>query len=92
MSRLGYLAYVTRGLLGINCKVRGVELVDSTKICCSYPATNGNLPSGERVYVEADGELIGTLPVEINMVPDALTLLVPGSRSGGIERKGHARS
>lgn len=91
-SRLAYLAYVTRGLLGIKCKVSGVELVDSTKVRCTYPAANGNPPSGERVYVEADGELIGTLPVEINMVPDALTLLVPGSRSGGIEGKGHARS
>jgi diacylglycerol kinase family enzyme len=27
--------------------------------------------------VEADGELIGTLPAEITMVPDALTILVP---------------
>jgi diacylglycerol kinase family enzyme len=29
------------------------------------------------VYVEADGELLGTLPAEITMVPDALTVLVP---------------
>ena len=30
-----------------------------------------------RIYVEADGELLGTLPVEITVVPDALTLLAP---------------
>jgi len=27
--------------------------------------------------VEVDGELIGTLPAEITMAPDAITLLVP---------------
>jgi diacylglycerol kinase family enzyme len=30
-----------------------------------------------RIFVEADGELLGTLPVEISIVPDAVTLLVP---------------
>jgi diacylglycerol kinase family enzyme len=30
-----------------------------------------------KVYVEADGELVGTLPAEITMMPDALTLLAP---------------
>jgi diacylglycerol kinase family enzyme len=33
--------------------------------------------SGARVFVEADGELLGSLPVRIEMVPDALTLLIP---------------
>jgi diacylglycerol kinase family enzyme len=30
-----------------------------------------------KIYVEADGELVGTLPAEITVVPDALTLLAP---------------
>jgi diacylglycerol kinase family enzyme len=30
-----------------------------------------------KVFVEADGELVGTLPAEITVVPDALTLLAP---------------
>ena len=30
-----------------------------------------------RIFVEADGELLGTLPAAISVVPDALTLLVP---------------
>jgi len=33
--------------------------------------------STARVFVEADGELLGALPVRIEMVPDALTVLVP---------------
>ena len=30
-----------------------------------------------RIFVEADGELLGTLPAAISIVPDALALLVP---------------
>jgi diacylglycerol kinase family enzyme len=32
---------------------------------------------GQRTYVQIDGELGGTLPAEIRIVPDALTLLAP---------------
>ena len=31
----------------------------------------------DRVYVEADGELLGRLPARMTMVPDALSLVVP---------------
>ncbi len=34
-------------------------------------------PRSSRIFVEADGELLGTLPAAISIVPDALTLLVP---------------
>jgi diacylglycerol kinase family enzyme len=34
-------------------------------------------PSTERVFVEADGELLGTLPVRIEVVPQILNLLIP---------------
>jgi diacylglycerol kinase (ATP) len=33
--------------------------------------------SETKIYVETDGELVGTLPAEITVVPDALTLLAP---------------
>jgi diacylglycerol kinase family enzyme len=35
-----------------------------------------------RAYVQIDGELGGTLPAEIRIVPDALTLLVPDGYGG----------
>jgi diacylglycerol kinase (ATP) len=77
-SRLAYLAYVTRGLLGVNWKINGVDLVHSGRVACDYvETTEGDSRSSEKVYVEADGELIGMLPAEITMVPDALTLLLP---------------
>ncbi len=73
-SRLAYLAYVTRGLLRLRWTIPGIELAHSTKVSCEYlPSTNDN----ERIYVEADGELLGMLPAEITVVPNALTLLAP---------------
>ena len=53
-------------------KVPGVELAYSTNVSCRYQ-TSGQAQS--KIYVEADGELLGTLPAEITVVPDALTLL-----------------
>jgi diacylglycerol kinase family enzyme len=35
-------------------------------------------PEDERVYVQVDGELAGHLPAQVRIVPDALTVLVPG--------------
>jgi YegS/Rv2252/BmrU family lipid kinase len=70
-SRLAYLLYVTRGLLRRSWKVPGIELAHSGRVSCRY------LSAPSRVYVEADGELVGTLPAEITVVPNALTLLAP---------------
>jgi len=74
-SRLAYLAYVTRGLLRRRWTIPGIDLAYSTGVCCRY--TSPCSPSA-KIYVEADGELLGTLPAEITVVPDALTLLAPG--------------
>lgn len=75
-SRLAYLAYVTRGMLRLRWKVPGVDLVYSKRVSCGYAAPTAASPE-RKIYVEADGELLGTLPVEITVVPKALTLLVP---------------
>jgi YegS/Rv2252/BmrU family lipid kinase len=77
-SRLNYLMYVTRGLLRLRWKVPGIDLAHSAKVKCDYKvlAGAGRAPQ-RRIYIEADGELLGTLPAEISVIPDALTLLVP---------------
>src|SRR5882762_9850833 len=82
-SRFSYLLYVTRGLLGAKWHVPGVELVHSQWVRCGYPREPGDENAGSqlKVYVEADGELVGTLPAEITMVSDALTILTPGRRT-----------
>jgi YegS/Rv2252/BmrU family lipid kinase len=75
-SRLAYLSYVTRALLGRNWQVPGIDLAHASKTICHYLPDTQNLPR-TKIYVEADGELLGTLPIEITVVPDALTLLSP---------------
>jgi YegS/Rv2252/BmrU family lipid kinase len=81
-SRLSYLLYITRGLLGAGWNVPGVQLVHSERVRCGYlPSTGqGTSENPKRVYVEVDGELVGRLPAEITMVPDALTILAPKRR------------
>ncbi len=79
-SRLAYLLYVARGLLRRNWKVPGIDLAYSGRVSCQYlPMSDsiGSMHVQPKVYVEADGELVGTLPAEITVVPDALILLAP---------------
>ena len=74
-SRIAYLAYVARGILRQKWKIPGIDLAYSTRVSCQYLTTAGDGQS--KIYVEADGELLGTLPAEITIVPNALNLLVP---------------
>jgi diacylglycerol kinase family enzyme len=67
--RFRYLQYILRGLFRTKWNVPGIELQDGTRVTCPQGAS--------RIFVEADGELVGTLPAEISMLPDAITLLVP---------------
>lgn len=76
-SRLNYLHYIARGLFGARWKVPGIELIHSSKIACHSVAPDPSQKS--RIYVEADGELLGTLPAEISVIPDSVTILWPKS-------------
>lgn len=72
-SRLRYLGYVVRGLVGARWNISGIELVHSSHATCNpLPAANA-----APAYIEADGEILGTLPAEISIVPNALTILMP---------------
>jgi len=77
-SRLAYLHYIARGLFGARWKVPGIELIHSSKIACHRVTADSGKTS--RIYVEADGELLGTLPAEISVLPDSLTILWPSAR------------
>ncbi len=76
-SRNAYLQYVTGALLGRPWNIDGIDLVSCSEVVCQLPAKN-NGHKEERVYVEADGELLGRLPARMTMVSDALSLVVPG--------------
>lgn len=73
-GRTAYLAYVTRALLRQKWSIPGIDLVHSSKVSCQYLPDPANSPH-QNIYAEADGELLGTLPVEMTIVKDALTLL-----------------
>ncbi|MBA3914984.1 MAG: hypothetical protein H0X25_14270 [Acidobacteriales bacterium] len=74
-SRVTYLRYILRGLLGRKNPIKGIELVYSQGLQCRHLDDSAGKQSS--IYVEADGELLGTLPAGIEVVPNALSLLMP---------------
>lgn len=70
-STARYLLYATALLARQHLRLRDVELVHAAKVTCT-PAQ-----PADTIRFEVDGELAGTLPVTFEIVPDALTLLVP---------------
>ncbi len=73
-SRSAYLRYVTLALLGRPRNIAGIDTVSCSEITCRL---SEQADGQERVYVQADGELLGRLPVRMSMVGDALSLVVP---------------
>lgn len=73
--RSAYLRYVAGALLGRHRAIDGIDLVSASEITCHLPE------DGDSVYVEADGELLGRLPARMTMEPDALSLVVPGTKN-----------
>src|SRR5207302_1344592 len=79
-NRVLYVAYVLRGLLRKRWRVAGIELLNCEKVSCrGLPASAAGDEKrlNPRVYVEADGELVGTIPAEITVVPGGVNLLAP---------------
>ncbi len=71
-SRLRYLRFLLAVVAGRQSFTDGVELIEAVSVQCS--PRNG---SHTRIYVEADGEVLGGLPVRMEVAPQTLTLLVP---------------
>jgi YegS/Rv2252/BmrU family lipid kinase len=73
-ARARYFLYAAAVLTGRHLRLGDVELIETRSVEC-LPA------SPETVYFELDGELVGSLPVRFDVVPNALTLLVPSSKA-----------
>ena len=74
-SRLRILRYVLQGTFARKLRqVPGIEPAFAERVQVRALAAGSGQPP---IYVEADGELLGTVPAEISIVPNALTLLVP---------------
>ena len=70
-NRARYFIYAGLVLARQHFRLGDVELVKTRKLCCAAQA------GGEAIRFELDGELVGKLPATFEIVPDALTLLVP---------------
>ena len=71
-SRIHYLRFVIASLFQRQTFSHHVELLDVHSVECR--ARSG---SSDNVFVEADGELLGGLPVSMEMAPERLILLIP---------------
>jgi len=71
-NRLRYLSFLLAVVAGRHTFLRDIELWNATTVECR--PRNG---SSKPIFVEADGEVLGNLPVRLEVVPDALTVLVP---------------
>jgi YegS/Rv2252/BmrU family lipid kinase len=71
-SRLEYMRFLLATLAGRQTFSRSIELLDADAVECR--PMNG---SKTKVFVEADGEVLGALPARIELAREKLTLLVP---------------
>jgi YegS/Rv2252/BmrU family lipid kinase len=84
-KRLDYLRYVLRSMLDLHWTGDSIELGHASSVTCLYNESPAQ--KGGRIFVEADGELLGTLPAKISIVPDALSLLMPGPLMADTRRR-----
>jgi YegS/Rv2252/BmrU family lipid kinase len=71
-SRFRFLRFLLAVLFRRHTFSAEIELLEVSSVDC-----RARLGSTARLFVEADGEVLGTLPVRIDVVPQALTLLIP---------------
>jgi YegS/Rv2252/BmrU family lipid kinase len=69
--RSRYLRYAAAIVLRRHTRLKDVQLLHTTQISCAP------LNDHARAYFELDGELAGQLPATFEVVPDALTMLLP---------------
>lgn len=65
-----YFLYAAAAVVHQHLRLRDVELVRAERVVCTSEAQ-------ATIRFELDGELVGRLPATFEVVPDALTLLVP---------------
>lgn len=73
-SRMRYLSFMAAVIFRRHTFSSEIESMKAVSVEC-----RGHSGFSERLLVEADGELLGCLPARIELVPDALTLLIPAT-------------
>jgi diacylglycerol kinase (ATP) len=67
---LKYVPYLVGVAIGQAHRMSGYKALRGRSVTCSALG-------GERIFAQVDGELAGQLPLTAELIPDALTLLVP---------------
>ena len=75
-SRARYMRFAMGRLVGRDWPDEQIELVHTTQITCRALPSVGEKESAV-IYCEADGEILGRLPVQISVTPAAFNLLIP---------------
>ncbi len=73
-SRMRYMLFLAAVLAGRHKFAKEVELLETASVECRAPRG-----SDDSFFVEADGEVLGSLPARFEVVPHSLTLLVPAN-------------
>jgi diacylglycerol kinase (ATP) len=73
-SRMQYSSFLLAVMFSRQTFTGQIELLDAVSVECR--PRNGSLT---RIFAEADGELLGHLPVRIEIVPQAVNLLIPAN-------------
>jgi diacylglycerol kinase (ATP) len=71
-SRMRYMRFLLAVLFARHTFSGEIELLETVSVEC-----RARDDSAAQIFVEADGEVLGTLPVRMEVVPQALTLLIP---------------
>jgi len=71
-NRVHYLRFLLATIIGRQTFSRTIELLDADSVDCR--PVDG---STSHVFVEADGEVLGSLPARLELARETLTLLVP---------------
>lgn len=69
-NAFGYLRYLAAVLVGRAQGLKGISVTRTRRVICDSP-------TDIRIRAQVDGELAWHLPVSMEIVPDALTLLLP---------------
>ena len=77
-NRLEHFYFMSGRALGRDWRVSGVELIRAREIICR-PLEN--VSSSSRIYAQADGEFLGSLPARITIIPKAFNLLMPPEKN-----------
>ncbi len=74
-SRVSFLRYMLSVWSERRYNRRDIEVISATECRCTPPGRSSRVS----IYAEADGEVLGTLPVTMTVTGDTVNLLIPGT-------------